>query len=297
MSNPLLDALSLHTDRRPGDSPYATDVPGLTLLRSDTARMPNLLVYRPVLCVVAQGSKSAVFGDRRVDYAAGESLVVSVEMPALGHVTQASATEPFLGAVLELDPAVLHDVMLSMNPPPEPASDEEPASAKIRTEGPIADCVTRLIRLIDTPAAIAVLQPAIMKELAYWLLVGPQAGVLARLAVSHAQPGRIVGAIRALRDRFAQPVRVDELASIAQLSPSAFHRQFKQVTSMTPLQYQKHLRLFEARRLMLADASSAESAAYAVGYESPSQFSREYARMFGSPPRRDVATLRATASA
>jgi len=115
--------------------------------------------------------------------------------------------------------------------------------------------------------------------------------------VSHTQPGRVIGAIRALRDRFAQPVRVDELASIAQLSPSAFHRQFKQVTSMTPLQYQKHLRLFEARRLMLADATSAEAAAYAVGYESPSQFSREYARMFGSPPRRDVATLRSSASA
>jgi len=297
MPDALIDALTLFTSRRPGESPYATGVPGLTILRSETARMPNLLVYRPVLCAVAQGSKTATFGERRVDYGAGQALVVGVDTPALGEVTQASPSEPFLGAIVELDVALLHDVMSSMEPRPRPAPDDEPAAAMIRIDGPVADAVTRLVQLADTPAAIPILQPAIMRELAAWMLMGPQGGVLARLAASHATPGRVIGAIRVLRDRFAEPVRIEELASLAQLSTSAFHRQFKQVTSMTPLQYQKQLRLHEARRLMLADASSAEAAAYAVGYESPSQFSREYARMFGSPPRRDVTNLRSSASA
>lgn len=292
MPTALADALTQHTSRRTDASPYATDVPGLTILRSDTARMPNLLLYRPVLCAVAQGSKSAVFGRRRVDYHEGEALVVSVDMPALGHVTRASDTAPFLGAIVELDVALLHEILSTMAPRPRPGEDTDPAAAVIRLDGPVADCVTRLVRLADTPAAIPVLHAGIQRELAYWLLTGPQGGALARLASSHATPGRLIGAIHALRDRFAEPVRIDELAALARMSTSTFHRQFKQVTAMTPLQYQKHLRLFEARRLMLAGTTNAEAAAYAVGYESASQFSREYARMFGSPPRRDVAGLR-----
>jgi AraC-like DNA-binding protein len=298
MPSALTDALRHYTNTRPGPSPFVTEVPGLTILRADHEKRPNLLLYKPALCVVAQGSKTAVAGDRRMEYGAGQALLVSLEMPASGRVTEASDTEPYLGAIVEFDLAVLGDVLASIDSPRiVPADDAEPAVSVIAVEGPVADCVTRLVRLLETPLAIPVVAPAIMRELSYWLLTGPQGGTLARLALAQAHPTRLLHAIHALRDRFAEPVRVEELASVAQLSLSAFHRQFKQLTSMTPLQYQKQLRLIEARRLMLSsEAANAEAAAYAVGYESASQFSREYARMFGSPPRRDVASMRSSAA-
>jgi transcriptional regulator GlxA family with amidase domain len=163
-------------------------------------------------------------------------------------------------------------------------------------DGPLADCVRRLVQLLDNPRAIPALAPLVMREIYYRLLTGPHGGEVASVALVGIHTDSVIRAIHALRDHFAQPVRIEELAARAQMSPSAFHRQFKQVTSMTPLQYQKQLRLLEARRLMLADAASAETAAYQVGYESASQFSREYARMFGTPPRRDVMRMRSLAS-
>ena len=159
-------------------------------------------------------------------------------------------------------------------------------------DGPMADGVRRAMRLLETPRAIPMLYPAIMREWCYWLLTGPRGGDIARIVLANGHDRRVITAIQALRARFAEPVRVEELARIARMSPSAFHRQFKALTSMTPLQYQKRLRLLEARNLMLADAATAETAAFRIGYESASQFSREYARMFGAPPRRDVAQLR-----
>lgn len=158
-------------------------------------------------------------------------------------------------------------------------------------DGPLADCVQRAIRLLDTPRAIPVIAPMIMREIGYWLLTGAHGGEVAKLVLANGHVERVVSAIHDLRNRFTETVRVEELASVAQMSLSAFHRQFKALTSMTPLQYQKQLRLLEARHLMLTGAANAEAAAYRVGYESPSQFSREYARMFGAPPRRDIAAL------
>ena len=162
--------------------------------------------------------------------------------------------------------------------------------------GMLIDCTLRTIRLLETPKAIPVLYPAIMREICYWLLTGPHGGEVMRMTLANSHAERVVKAIHTLRDRFAEPIRIDELASIAKMSPSAFHRQFKAITAMTPLQYQKQLRLLEARRLIVAEAANVETAAFQVGYESPSQFSREYSRMFGAPPRRDVAALRAMAS-
>jgi transcriptional regulator GlxA family with amidase domain len=152
--------------------------------------------------------------------------------------------------------------------------------------------------LLDTPEAIAILAPMIMRELCYWLLSGPHGGDIASLALASNHVARVVAAIHALRERYAQTLRIDELAAIAQMSPSAFHRQFKALTSMTPVQYQKQLRLLEARhRMVTGAAASAETAAFQVGYESASQFSREYSRMFGAAPRRDIAALRRAMSA
>jgi transcriptional regulator GlxA family with amidase domain len=153
-----------------------------------------------------------------------------------------------------------------------------------------------MVRLLDTPDAIPMIYPLLMREISYWLLTGPHGGEIAGLALSSSRSQRVISAIHALRERFAEPVRIEDLARTAQMSPSAFHREFKALTSMTPLQYQKQLRLLEARRLMTADTANVETAAFQVGYESPSQFSREYARMFGAPPRREVVALKRAAS-
>ncbi|GJG86322.1 AraC family transcriptional regulator [Gemmatimonadetes bacterium T265] len=301
----LADAVRRYTDARGGSGTFATAVDGLTLHRADHERRPAYRVFKPALCVVAQGAKTAVIGERQLEYRAGQALVASVEVPGVGRVAEASPGAPYLGVIVELDLAAIREVLESLTSPPGPAGgarddardasrdDARAGVVVVNVEKPLADGVLRLVRLLDTPAAIPTLRPLIMRELCYWLLTGPHGGVVARmaLATTHAVP--VLRAVHVLRDRFAEPVRVEELARVARLSPSAFHRQFRAVTALTPLQYQKQLRLLEARRLMVAEAVGAESAAYQVGYESPSQFSREYARMFGAPPRRDADAVRA----
>ena len=303
MSNDaLLEAVTRYTDAQPGDGPYLTPVKGVMILRSNREKQPSHLIFKPALCIVVQGTKWTIFGNQRFHYHAGQALVVSVEMPAVGRVVEASRTEPFLGIVVEFDLAVMRDVFEGLattegaNHPGAGANGESAHGVFVTDfDGPLADCALRLMRLIGTPQAIPMLYPSIMREICYWLLTGPRAADVAAIVLGNSHAHRVVSVIHSLRNRFAEAVRIEELALQAQMSPSAFHRQFKTLTSMTPLQYQKQLRLLEARRLMLTDAANAETAAFQVGYESASQFSREYARMFGAPPRRDVVTLRAAA--
>jgi AraC-like DNA-binding protein len=292
MTTELAHAIERYIARQDGENPYLTEIPALILLRSDQARPPAHYLLRPGLCVVAQGAKWASVGGSQYEYRAGEALVVSVEMPSAGRVTTASAQEPFLGAILEFDLAIMRAVLDEMDAPPRPEG--EPARSVFVTDfaGPLEDCVLRLVRLLDTPKAIAALAPMIMREICFWLLTGPHGGAVVRATLEHDHPARVIRAIHALRDRFLEPVRIAELAAVAKLSPSAFHRQFKAMTAMTPLQYQKQLRLLEARRLMVAEAANVEAAAFAVGYESPSQFSREYSRLFGVPPKRDSRSIK-----
>jgi len=281
MSNDaLLEAVTRYTDAQPGDGPYLTPVKGVMILRSNREKQPSHLIFKPALCIVVQGAKWTIFGNQRFHYRAGQALVVSVEMPAVGRVVEASRTEPFLGIVVEFDLAVMRDVFEGLATTeganhPEAGANGESAHGVFVTDfdGPLADCALRLMRLIGTPQAIPMLYPSIMREICYWLLTGPRAADVAAIVLGNSHAHRVVSVIHS----------------------SAFHRQFKTLTSMTPLQYQKQLRLLEARRLMLTDAANAETAAFQVGYESASQFSREYARMFGAPPRRDVVTLRAAA--
>ena len=296
MSDALLDLVRRHTRAGAAASPFVTPVAGLTLLRSDHEKLASHAIFKPALCVVAQGAKWTTFGGRRVDYRAGDALVVSVEMPAFSRIVEASPTEPFLGVVIEFDVTAMRDVLNALDDPPQPSDGAGRGVFVTGFDGPLADCVLRMVRLLDTPHAIPVLAPMIMRELCYWLLTGPHGGDVVALALAGSHVPRVVSAIHALRDRFAQTIRVEDLATIAQMSPSAFHRQFKALTSMTPMQYQKQLRLLEARHLMVTGAANAETAAFQVGYESPSQFSREYARMFGSSPRRAIAALRAAAT-
>lgn len=292
MLEDLVESVRNYTDRQPGRSPFASAIDGLTILRSDHPRPISHMIIKPALCITLQGAKWTAFGDRRFDYGAGQAMLVGVEMPAIGQVIEASPTKPYLGLVIELDLGVMREVLESLDSAP-PIVDSVGHGVFVSDfAGPLVDCAARAIRLLDTPQAIPLLYPALMREICYWLLTGPHGGEVVKMALGGDRTRRIVSAIHVLRNRYADPVRVEELAAIARLSPSAFHRQFKALTAMTPLQYQKQLRLFEARRLLASGETNVETAALRVGYESPSQFSREYSRMFGAPPRRDVALLR-----
>jgi len=291
----LAQALRRYTDSYATTSPYPTAIDGLVILRSDQPKLPTFRLFRPALCIAVQGTKWATFGDRRYEYKAGQAMVVTVEMPSRGAVSEASPGEPFLGFVLVLDLAVLHELAGQMPPQPRgqlPAPPASPAGVcvvDLNEDG--LDCLCRAMRMLDTPSAIPLLYPGLYRELLYWLLVGSGGGQLVQAVTASSRENRLIAAIHELKTRFAEPVRVDELATIAHMSSATFHRHFKATTGMSPLRYQKELRLLEARRLMLSNASNVETAATEVGYESASQFSREYARMFGRPPRRDVRAL------
>ncbi len=291
MSRSLLDAIKRYTDSRGGDSPWFTAIDDVVIMRADLPHHSQVL-FRPSLCVVAQGAKWSTFGGRRYEYGPGQALVVSVEMPAFSRVVQASPDEPFLGIAIGLDSKMLGEVVEALPTPVRPSPGVARGVFVTHYDGPLSDCVLRMVRLLDTPDAIPHVAPLIKREIAYWLLTGPHGADVAKVTLGDPGTRRVLGAVQTLRAHFAEPMRIDELASMAQLSPSAFHRHFKALTSMTPLQYQKQLRLLEARHLLVAGQANAETAAYRVGYESPSQFSREYTRMFGAPPRKDAVAIR-----
>ena len=292
MSRDIVLALNRHMDAQGGgDGVFATAVDGLYMMRASGPTLPAPRLYRPALCIVAQGAKQVMLGESVFGYREGEMLVIGLESPALGKVTRASAEQPFLGLNLDLDVQVMREVLAQLDPPPQPGPGG-PGAFVGMLAGPLADALVRMLRLLETPAAIPVLQSGIMREICYWLLTGPDAGEVCRMALPSGSAQRIAAAIHRLRDDITQPVRIDTLAAAANMSSSTFHQHFKTLTSMTPLQYQKQLRLLEARRLMLAGEANASRAAYQVGYESASQFSREYARMFGTPPKRDMAVAR-----
>jgi len=290
----MLDTLKLaiqtYIDRTAGDADgrFETPLPALSVSRVTHPVMPNHMIYRPTICVVVQGAKEIMVGDRVFKYGEMQSLIVTFEVPALGQITKASKEEPYIGLNIDFDVTILREVMAAMEQPPRPASDSAAGVFVQNFDGVLADCVLRLVRLADTPKAIPVLYPAIMREICYWLLTGPNAGEVSKLALPGSHIRRMTDAIHLLRENFAAPVRIEQLASVAHMSPSSFHQHFKQMTAMTPLQYQKNMRLLEARRLMVSDGASVATAAYQVGYESASQFSREYSRMFGTPPKRDA---------
>ncbi len=294
MSHALKDAIrSYFAKKGYADGLYATEIDGLTLMRSTTEILPNPTVYRPSLCVVVQGAKQVLFGDRLFKYAEMQYLVISVALPAFGRVTKASAETPLLAFYLDFDMSILRDVMSALEVPPPKSGEAGFGVFVANLSEPFADCLTRLIRLLESPAAIPVLYPAVMREICFWLLTGPHGGEVCTLALPNSHTQRISRAIHLLREQFSKPIRIEHLAAVAGMSASSFHQHFKMLTAMTPLQYQKQLRLLEARRLLIDSGANVAHAAYRVGYESASQFSREYARMFGRPPKRDATDLRA----
>ncbi len=295
MASPLAETLLRYTERQTGESPFRTPIPGVAVMRSDHPKPPSHILSGPAVCLVAQGAKWGNFGGQQLEYRAGQALVIGVETPSVGKVFEAMPGAPCLVLMFELDLSVLREVAETLETLPDVSGPPRLGVFVAEFDGPLADCALRLARLLETPQAVPALHPAIMREICYWLLVGPHGGDTARLAVKTGPSRHVTDALRSLRDRFRDTVRVEDLAEIAHMSVSAFHRQFKTLTSYTPLQYQKQLRLLEARRLMVAHGANVETAAFEVGYESPSQFSREYARLFGAPPKRDVQRLQTAA--
>jgi AraC-like DNA-binding protein len=295
MLTPLRHAILDYIDRLAGDAEgrFETPVKALSVSRVSQPVMPRHMIYRPTICIVVQGAKQIMVGDRVFGYREMQSLVVTFEVPALGQITEASKEAPYIGLNIDFDVAILREVMEAMEEPPRPAGEGAAGVFVQDFDGVLADCVLRLVKLTETPKAIPVLYPAIMREICYWLLTGPNGREVCKLALPGSHTRRMTDAINLLRDNFTAPVRIEQLAAAARMSPSSFHQHFKDMTAMTPLQYQKNLRLLEARRLMVADGASVASAAYQVGYESASQFSRECSRTFGTPPKRDVTEIKA----
>ncbi|MGC4116842.1 MAG: AraC family transcriptional regulator [Myxococcales bacterium] len=290
MARPRTLAQLLEKETRGADGSHPTPVSALTLYRHSAPLPPTDILYEPALCVIAQGAKRIHFGEKDYRYDAERYLLVAADVPAMAQVIEATPETPYLGLKLVLDPLEVSEVVAQLGPQPQcpPAR----ALAVSTLDAPLLDCLCRMISLLEDPQDAQVVAPLVRREITYRLLMGPE-GPRLRQVVSGADQGqRITHVLRWLKAHFAEPLRVDALARQAGMSPSALHRHFKEVTALSPLQFQKRLRLQEARRLMLGGALDAAEASFKVGYESPSQFSREYRRLFGAPPRRDVETLR-----
>lgn len=279
-----------------GYGTHESAIPRVALIRSEhpTDRMHT--VYRPAVCIVAQGAKRSIAGDAILSYAPGDYLTVSVDLPVIGEVTVASPDEPYLCVKLELSPALLGDLMLQGGVQSPSDGDPDLGLAVSVASGDILDATIRLVTLLDRPDAVPVLAPLYERELCYFLLNGAQGRRLRQMALAEGRTAQITKAIHWIGTQFREPISIEDAAAVAGMSTSAFHHHFKAVTALSPLQYQKQLRLQEARRLMVSDGGDATTAAFAVGYSSSQQFSREYARLFGAPPQRDVTRLRAEAN-
>ena len=280
----------------------ADPLPGLHLGRASVAGEPVHSVIKPSFCVIVQGSKEVLLGDSRYVYDPTHYLLATVDLPRTSRILEASPQCPYLSLVLELDPALVSAVMAetaqsqphggSSRDGSRDGSDDVRALDVSPLDMGMQDAVVRLVRLLDTPAEAHVLMPLITREIIYRLLIGNQGARLRHVAAVGGNTSHIVRAVERLRQDFDQPLRVEQLAHELGMSVSGFHHHFKAVTALSPLQFQKRLRLQEARRLMLGEGLDAASAAYRVGYRDASHFNREYKSVFGDPPMRDVQRLR-----
>ncbi|MEV6646326.1 AraC family transcriptional regulator [Amycolatopsis sp. NPDC051371] len=272
-----------------------TPIPGLRLSEVDSSE-PHHSLAEPLLVVMAQGGKRLLLGEQVHEYRAGQYLLVSTDLPVTGHFVGATPETPALGLGLALRPAAIAPLLLEA--PPGRFSRTPPASpiATGDASPELLDAAVRLLRLLDHPADAPVLAPLIEREILWRLLTGPHGGLLRQIGLADSGLAHVGRAIQWIRVNHAEPMRVDELAKLSGMSASAFHRHFRAVTAMSPLQFQKRIRLQEARSLLLADAGDVAGVGHLVGYDSPSQFNREYRRLFGAPPGQDAARLRAAAA-
>lgn len=279
----------------PGDGLHPTSVQGLWLIRASEPSQPLPTVYHPSICVVVQGRKQAMLAEEVFLYDPLNYLVVSMSLPITGQILDATPDRPYLCLRVDIDTAMVGELVRQLPMERDNAAARGRAVYLGRTSASLLDAMLRLVRLLDTPGEAAVLAPLALREIHYRVLAGELGARLRELCDVDGTAQRVARSIELIKQRYHEPLRVEQLASTAHMSVSSFHEHFKAATAMTPLQYQKQLRLQEARRLMLMDGIEAAAASHRVGYESPSQFSREYRRLFGAPPRREVMAMRGVA--
>lgn len=285
----LKQAVLSYTSRHANSRGMAlTPVPGLRMMCLEAPSGELHSVYKPLICLVLQGAKRLIVGSEERVFSSGQSVLVSADMPVIGRVVQASRSEPYLAIAVELEMATLRELTAHIGSPRPRRPTEMPTLFAVDTEAALLDCASRLMHLLDRPEAAPLLSPGIMRELHYWLISGPHSTALRTLADPDSHASRLADAISMLRAEYRSRLSVERLAAEASMSLSSFHKHFKYMTSLTPGQYQKRLRLVEARRLMLEEGFSASKAAFEVGYESASQFTRDYGHLFQVPPKRDV---------
>jgi AraC-like DNA-binding protein len=295
---PLLAELAARIGKHAAsDGGHDTAMAELAFWRFSHPTKPAPVMQQPAVYIVVQGRKQITVGDETYVYDPSQYLAVSMELPAAGRVVAASPDRPYLCATLRVDPRELASLIVDSGQQLSRNRHDGRAVFVSALESAVLEPLLRLVRLLDAPQDIPVLAPLIIRELHYRLLQGDQQSRLAEIAIGDGRLRRVAGAIAWIKEHFAEPLRVEALAKRANMSTSALHAHFKTVAAMSPVQYQKRLRLQEARHRLLAGSTSAEAVAFEVGYASPSQFSREYARLFGRPPRRDAERMRAELSA
>ncbi|MEV1074671.1 AraC family transcriptional regulator [Micromonospora parva] len=273
-----------------------TPIDGVLISKVDQQTGPTTSMSGTVLALIAQGAKHMALGDRVYEYRAGQYLVASVDLPVTGRFTQASADSPALGFGLVLHPATVAELLLQAAPGDLPPLSGGTPSGMVVSDAPdeLGDAVVRLLRLLDRPRDVTVLAPLIKREILWLLLSGEQGAAVRQLGLADSRLSHIARAVRWIRDHYAQAFRVEDLARLSGMSVSAFYRNFQAVTAMSPIQFQKQIRLQEARLLLATHPNDITGVGIRVGYESPSQFSREYRRQFGAPPSQDATRLRGT---
>lgn len=290
MTHALREAVRRYTERHADASGVArTPVKGLYLVRTTSTGELRHAIERPLICLVAQGAKQVTMGSQTLTFRAGDSMLLTADAPTVSDITRASGGAPYLALALDLDAAVIAALCAEMQ---AAAVDVGPALRFQPTDAEVADAALRLVTLLERPASIPVLQAQLVREMHYWLLAACHGLSIRQLGSPESQARRIARAVEILRKGFTAPIAVAQLAAAARMSPSTFHKHFRTVTSLSPLQFQKQLRLIEARRLMLAKGLKPSVAAYKVGYESVPQFTREYRRQFGRPPGHETLQAR-----
>lgn len=275
------------------DGDYATPIPALMIYRRSGATDPMPCIYGLGLGITVQGGKRVTLGDEIFDYGPGQSLVTSVDLPVVSYVTRANPVEPYLGVRLELDARAIAQLAAEMEFATPLKVSTSRAMSVVTLDDGLQDALTRLMRLLREPHLIPRIAPLIQQEIIVRLLNGDHGPTLRHLVAVGSPSQQIAKVIAWLRLHFTEDVPMDELAAKAHMSPSTFRQHFRAVAGMSPLQYLKHLRLQASRQLMLNEDLDASSAAVRVGYESASQFSREYSRLFGEPPQRDIKRMKA----
>ncbi|MFH4462911.1 AraC family transcriptional regulator [Vibrio diabolicus] len=288
-----IEKLAKHIEKwANGTNQYDTEIPGLRFSRWATPTPPTSYTHNPSICLIAQGRKRVLLGEDSFVYDANHFLISSVDLPIIANIIEASEDKPYLGVIMELDLTEISQLIVDSELTFNQSKEAQKGIAVGELSEPLLDAFLRLIELLDEGQSIKILAPIIKREIFYRLLITEQGARLNQIVTAGSHSHQIAKAIDWLKNNFVKPLSVSELAAYSGMSKSAFYTHFRSMTSMTPLQFQKKLRLSEARRLMLTENLDAMATTFKVGYESPSQFSREYSRLFGAPPSKDIKSLR-----